>query len=156
MPVADALSRVEEYNAAIALPHDGLIGISVFTRQSGEGRRAAAPLLRSCVKLSELALRALAEEMNAAREDPHFYNAVRSIFGQRSDAYTGILKEAVSTLRQTLSYLDGNDNEAPSPELLKGTAEQLRGLATRIKEEIPRDALMASIVGTTYSGPRLR
>jgi hypothetical protein len=156
MALQESLSKIQEYNAAIELPHSGLLGIKAFLKERPSG--AVAERLQQTLELCTQAELALLGDETAARRDIHFYVAMRTLFPQEfeREGFRLLLQELQKHLTSLLKYLRQDPSAAAPPrDDLVGLTAKLEDLAERIRHRIPRDAHIASIVGGAYAGPNI-
>jgi hypothetical protein len=157
MALQESLAKVQEFNAAIELPHSGLLGIKAYLRERSPTTRIV-DRIEACLALSDLAERSLTGDQNAARQDIHLYTAIRSLFmeAQAKENLLRVLKRTKIALNALLAHLNHLPGAAePSTDELAGLVSDLETLAHRIRHGIPREEHLASIVGGPYSGPGL-
>ena len=159
MAVQESLAKVEEYNAAIELPYAGIVGIEAYLGERHSKRpEIAGEELRTCLELCGLAEKAIENDQETARRNVHIYSAFRTIFsgGTEQDALRKTLISARDILAKAIAHLEDPASPPPLRTDLVELAKQMRWLADKIRQEIPRDAYLASIVGATYPGPAIR
>ena len=156
MALQESLSKIQEYNAVLEFPHNGLLGIRAFLKKRSP--EAVEKRLADFLELCEQADLALNADESAARRDIHFYAAIRALFAEdtESESFRALLQNLRMHLTSILDNVRrGLETSAPTTKELQGLVDQLENLADRIRHQIPRDAHLASIVGGAYAGPNI-
>jgi hypothetical protein len=159
MPVQELLGKITTYNAAIELPHAGLVGISAFLAPSDEARaNLAAREIGACIDLCARGIRAIDEDTVLRRQDVYTYLAFRELLPNQEERQTfrGLLEHIRSVLSAALENLRDKNKTPPKDAELLAVETELRGIADKVKKTIPRDAYMASLVGTSFPGIAIR
>lgn len=152
MPLQDALSKIEEYDAIMQVPRSGLLGIGAFLAGSS-AKSVAEEQLETCIETCALAQRAIAGEVDSQNVD--LSSALQQIFQTDADRETfrSTLAQTQQILELLLRKIRGEVvQELPSPERLTEFAGRLRNLSDQIKQAIPRDTYLTSLTGKAHPG----
>lgn len=155
MPVQELLGKIASYNAAIELPHAGMVGLSALGEHHTE---LADRELSACVDLCARGIRAIDDDPTLRKDDVYVYLAFRELLAgqQREQDLRDLLGRIKDALRRALEGLRGTGQPLPPAQDLAQVEADLREIADRVKRMIPRDAYMASLVGTTFPGIAIR
>ena len=154
MALQNALAKLEEYNAAMALPQAGLLGIGAFLAEPPQ-TKIAGEEIRAYLETCQLAEEIISDGPEVARRNIRLYCALRQIFptSEKKEEFQQMLRETREVFNLLLQKLSGESvSNVPTPSRLNELANQLRSLSNKIKEAIPRDAYLASLTGKTYPG----
>lgn len=156
--VEDAISRVNEYNAAMELSYSGLAGLgALLANPPVRNLDLATEELRICVNICRTVEEAFSGNEEAARKHYILHAAFRRIFPNDPDrdAFRASLTESRSILEDALDAIPGGDFEKQLADRLREVNERLRQLSEKIKSEIPREAYLSSLAGTPHTLPNL-
>jgi hypothetical protein len=147
------LVNIEQYNAAIELPFSGLAGLGAYTAKANRRDLSlAVEELDTCIKLCRHVESALSGQPQAARKNFYRFSAWQRIVADPKDRAE--FRDRITALRRSLEkvlrLVRGEPVEArPTPAEFQKLESELREIYQRIKQAIPRDAAIASLMGST-------
>jgi hypothetical protein len=161
MSLQKDLATIEEYNAAMELPYSGLVGIGAYRAQgrSPADRFRAKRELGACVELCRMAELSLTGDIPTARKNASLFAAWGKLATDQTgrDQLRKQLEEIRNSLELMLKVMAGaNARNAPGKTKLERIATDLRSLSERIRETIPRDASLSSLIGGSEALPGRR
>jgi hypothetical protein len=154
MALQNALAKLEEYNAAMALPQAGLLGIGAFLAEPPQ-TKIAGEEIRAYLETCQLAEEVISNGPEVARRNIRLYCALRQIFptDEKKEEFREMLRETREVFNLLLKKVSGEAvSNLPTSSRLHELTNQLESLSGKIKEAIPRDAYLASLTGKTYPG----
>ena len=154
MPLQKDLTTIEEYNAAMELPYAGLVGLGALKAEGAlRDRSTAERELRACVELCRLAELALSGDLETGRRNAYFFSAWRRIGdeGNPRDRFQKHLQSIRERLERVLHELSMkvDPRKKLTPDDIGRLIEDLRGLSNKIRQTIPRDASLRSLISAS-------
>lgn len=149
MPLQRDLTTIEEHNAAMELTFSGLLGLRALPiAASGGDKSVALRELTVCIELCQMAELALSDDLSIARKNVYFSAAWRRICGDSEEKKR--VREQLRSAREALeSFVRRLGQEARfglDPSVVDRLVNDMQSLSERIRQAIPRDASLRSLI----------